>query len=69
MATTLTNLGVLYGKTGDYSRAELRLKRALDINEQFLGPSHPQTELALNNLASVYAERNEYAKAQPAYLY
>jgi len=23
LATTLTNLGVLYGKTGDYSRAEL----------------------------------------------
>jgi hypothetical protein len=48
-----TNLGVLYGKTGDCSRAELLLKRALDINEQFLGPSHPETELALNNLESV----------------
>jgi len=38
-------------------------ERALAINEQVLGPSHPRTALSLNNLAAVLADLGDDAAA------
>ena len=41
----------LYMAQGKYKEAEPLLKRALEINENALGPEHPDTATSLNNLA------------------
>ena len=37
---------------GDYAKAEPLYQRALKIDEKALGPDHPDTATALNNLAA-----------------
>ena len=67
-AQTLSNLLQLYSKAmGDYAKAEPFLQRALKIDEKALGPDHPQTAQAINNLALLYQSTAEYAKAEPLY--
>ena len=39
---------------GDYAKAEPLYQRALKIREKALGPDHPDTATALNNLAELY---------------
>ena len=39
---------------GDYAKAEPLYQRALKIREKALGPDHPDTATALNNLAGLY---------------
>ena len=41
--------------------------RALAINEKALGPGHPDVATCLNNLAALYRELGDYAKAEPLY--
>jgi CHAT domain-containing protein len=43
------------------------LQRALEIREKQLGPEHPDTVTALNNLAFVYWNMRRYQKALPLY--
>jgi len=50
MATSLHNLGVLLRDQGRYGEAEQRLRRALEIREQALGPDHPDTATSHNSL-------------------
>ena len=52
---------------GDYAKAEPLFQRALKIREKALGPDHPDTALALNNLALLYYSMGDYAKAEPLY--
>src|SRR5262249_21409741 len=39
----------------------------LEINEQALGPKHPDTAISLNNLALLHSATGAYAKAEPFY--
>ena len=52
---------------GDYAKAEPLYQRALKIDEKALGPDHPHTAPALNNLAVLYKAMGDYAKAEPLY--
>jgi CHAT domain-containing protein/Tfp pilus assembly protein PilF len=65
VATSLTNLGVLYKTVGDYVRAEPLLRRAVAINEKFLGPNSLQVGTSVNNLAQLYSAQGHYAQAEP----
>ena len=50
---------------GRYADAEPLLKRSLAIQEQALGPNHPEVASLLNNLAEVYESQGRYADAEP----
>src|SRR5262245_27271739 len=52
VAWWLNQLGLIYGAIGDYPKAEAALKRALSIREKVLGQEHPDTVVAMNNLAT-----------------
>jgi tetratricopeptide (TPR) repeat protein len=41
------------------------MQRALAIWEKALGPNHPDTATSLDNLAVLYADMGDYAKAEP----
>ncbi|HLZ57787.1 MAG TPA: tetratricopeptide repeat protein, partial [Ktedonosporobacter sp.] len=47
---------------GKYEEAEPHLQRALAINEKVLGPDHPSTATALNNLAGLYKPWGQYIR-------
>ncbi len=52
---------------GDYAKAEPLYQRALNITEKAVGPDHPATAQALNNLGLLYYYMGDYAKAEPLY--
>jgi CHAT domain-containing protein/Tfp pilus assembly protein PilF len=54
-----------YLATGRYQQAIPLAQRALAIREKALGPEHPYTATALNNLAELYQATGVYAKAEP----
>ena len=58
---------MLYQATGAYAKAEPLYQRALAIMEKALGPEHPNTATALNNLAWLYQATGAYAKAEPLF--
>jgi tetratricopeptide (TPR) repeat protein len=55
-----------YYATGQYRQAIPLAKRALAIGKT-LGPEHPYTGTALNNLAVLYYMIGAYTKAEPLY--
>jgi tetratricopeptide (TPR) repeat protein len=50
---------------GEFDRGVLLAKKALEIAESTVGPDHPTVATSLNNLASFYRARNQYAEAEP----
>ena len=52
---------------GKVDQAEPLFRRSLAIHEKALGPDHPDTAAALNNLAVLYDEQGKYGKAEPLY--
>jgi tetratricopeptide (TPR) repeat protein len=52
---------------GDYAGAEPLFRRALAITEKALGPEHPSTGKALNNLALLLWTKGDYAGAEPLF--
>ena len=52
IATSLSNLAVLYRDQGKYAQAEPLYQRALMIFEKVLGPEHPEVATVLNPTAS-----------------
>jgi tetratricopeptide (TPR) repeat protein len=54
VATSLTNLAVLYDSQGKYAEAEPLYLRSLAIWVTRLGPDHPNVATCLNNLAALY---------------
>jgi tetratricopeptide (TPR) repeat protein len=55
VATTLSNLALVYQEQGKYADAEGLFKRALGIEEKALGAGHPDVARTLNNLAVLSA--------------
>jgi tetratricopeptide (TPR) repeat protein len=56
----------LYQK-GQYDRAVVVAKKALDVAEKAVGPNHPNVATSLNNLALLYNAQGQYAQAEPLY--
>jgi tetratricopeptide (TPR) repeat protein len=50
-----------------YAEDEPLHKRALAINEEMLGETHPNTALSLNSMGLLYYEQGKYAEAEPLY--
>ena len=50
---------------GKYDEAMPLAERALVIYEKALGPDHPYVATPLNNLALLYYNKGDYAKAEP----
>ncbi len=67
IATTLSNLAVLYGTQGRYVEAESLHKRALAIEEKKLGLDHPGVATTLNNLAALYLLQGQVTRAEQLY--
>ena len=57
----------LYRSEGHIEQAGPLYERALAIREKTLGPDHPATATALNNLATLYASVGRFASAEPLY--
>jgi tetratricopeptide (TPR) repeat protein len=65
VATTLSNLAVLYRAQGRYEGAEPLHNRALGIREKALGRDHPYVAQSLTNLAALYYSQGRYEEAEP----
>jgi Flp pilus assembly protein TadD len=52
----------LYQK-GQYERAVVVTKKALEVAEKAVGPNHPDVATSLNNLAVLYDIQGQYAQA------
>ncbi|KAN0102737.1 hypothetical protein V8E51_011050 [Hyaloscypha variabilis] len=60
----LHNIGEYYFRTGKYREAEEFYWRALELKKLALGEHHPDTIGSMNNLAVVYEQQGENAKAE-----
>jgi tetratricopeptide (TPR) repeat protein len=67
VAKVYNNIGVLYGKKGDYDTALDYHKKSLDIKEKVLGTEHPDTATAYNNIAGIYKSKGDYDTALDYY--
>lgn len=63
-ATTLGNLAVLLGTTNKHDEARALQLRALAIRQRIVGPNHPETAIALSNLAQTELALGQRAAAQ-----
>ncbi len=63
VATTLVNLGSVYGSLGDAQKSRELLERALTINERHYGPDHPEVAPILTNLGIVYGSFGDAQKS------
>jgi tetratricopeptide (TPR) repeat protein len=67
LAASLKNLGVLYETWNELERAGELYRRALAIQEQLLGPTHPAFALSLATLADLERRRGRFAQAEPLF--
>ena len=66
-ALLMNQVGHLYLSRAQFLEAEPPLRRALEINEQFLGPDDAMVATNLNNLAMLLHDTNRLAEAEPLY--
>jgi len=62
-ANTLYNLGIIYGRLGDFKRHEDYSLRALEIEKSIYGKSNPALISTYSSLAIAYIELQEYEKS------
>jgi tetratricopeptide (TPR) repeat protein len=65
VARSLSDLGLLYAKEGDLSRAESLIRRALAIDSSLAGS--PDVPALSNNLGFLYFKQKKYARAEEAF--
>ena len=58
-------IGDTYRSLGEYTKAELQLRRALEIHSEVLGPEHPDTLASMSDLALVLLYRGKLDEAEP----
>lgn len=68
LATSISNLAVLYVTTFEFSRAEPLLNEALAIDEDQHGKEHPNLATTLNNLGELYRATGRFPEAEAALL-
>ena len=54
-------------RAAKYDRAVVIARKALEVAEQNVGSDHPDVATSLNNLAFLYENQGDYAKAEPLY--
>ncbi len=64
----LVKAGVFYGENYDFIRAELNLKKALEIQERLLKKDNPRIAKSLHDLGYLYFSRGKYDQAELLYL-
>jgi tetratricopeptide (TPR) repeat protein len=64
-ARLLNKTGFYLSERGRYQETEPFYQRALAIQEEQLGASHPETAMSLNNLAALYWHQERHAEAEP----
>lgn len=52
-------------RQGQYDRAVVAAKKALQVAEKAVGPNHPDVAMSLNNLAELYRAQGQYELAKP----
>ena len=65
---SLTNLGYLYFKIGDYVHAKQYFLEVLENKKDILGQENPSYAIVLNNLADLYSQMGDYEQAERYYL-
>ncbi len=63
----LTQEVMKFYRTGNYDRAVVVAKKALEVAEKNVGPNHPAVATSLNNLALLYYTQGHYVQAEPLY--
>lgn len=63
LASSLTNLGVLYNYRSQPAKAEPLFERAIAIKQKALGPDNPEVISAVGKMAHFYLKSGNYAKA------
>jgi tetratricopeptide (TPR) repeat protein len=66
LASTLNDLGVLYGMQNRDREAEALFLRSMAIIEQAFGRHHPSVILTLQNLSVMYASQDKFVEAHQA---
>jgi tetratricopeptide (TPR) repeat protein len=61
----LNQVGLYLRARADHTEAEPLFRRALEIDEAFLGPSDPVVAIRLDNLASLLETTNRHEEAEP----
>ena len=69
VALALTNLAMVYLKTGQLQEAATLHERALAIREPALGPDHPDVAFSIANLAAVLRYQGRFREAEPLSLH
>src|ERR1019366_288372 len=66
-APILSRAGYYLKERARYTEAEPLIRRALAIDENTLGPDHPNVGIRLNNLAQLLKATNRLGEAEPLY--
>ena len=66
-AESLSNLAALLSTADDFSRTRPLFERALEAQERFLGPDHPEVAAAATNLAHVLSRTGDSDRAGRLY--
>jgi tetratricopeptide (TPR) repeat protein len=61
----LTDESISLYQQGQFDRAIVAAKKALELAETTLDPGHPAVAISLNNLAGMYFGQGRYAQAVP----
>jgi Tfp pilus assembly protein PilF len=59
----------IFQHRGHFKQVEPLYQHAIFIRERTLGPNHPDTIIALNNLANLYCSQGKLDQAEPFYLH
>ena len=65
LSRRINELADLYYYMAEYPKAEPLMRRALKIDEDSLGPDHPDVAIDMNNLAQLLADTNRLDEAEP----
>ena len=57
-------LGETFEKLGQYDKAELHMRRALDLRRRTLGDDHPDTRLSITYLGVVFLRQGKFGEAE-----
>jgi eukaryotic-like serine/threonine-protein kinase len=63
-AAIRNTIGETYTDLAIYPEAAKQLERAVDLSRRVLGPEHPDTLTATNNLAMIYRDQGKYPAAE-----
>ena len=67
LATSLSDLAILYWTQSKYEQAEPLFQRAISISEKVLGSDHLDLAKRLNGLGILYVDQGKYEQAEPLF--